>query len=213
MLALIDLPIVTYNPVIQRILKHVVVIRYGHDLFMPAPFQASGVYKAPHLFNGVFARGVEFEGFLDKRCLGAVYDNGVGIPVVYIAHRRPGRPDAIAQLLAYAALNVLGQVVHVILGLAESDREHEFALRCGVEPKGGELERKDLAGVHQIYQAATINGVTAKPVRVPGDYALGRALLDAGDHLVEYLAARFFGRFALNELADNGEAFLSGVVA
>ncbi|MBI5744770.1 MAG: hypothetical protein HY952_09510 [Elusimicrobia bacterium] len=47
---------------------------------------------------------------------------------------------------------------------------------------------------------------------MPGNYAVGGALLKAGDHFVEYLAARFLGGLAFNKLAGYGEAVLLGVV-
>jgi hypothetical protein len=47
---------------------------------------------------------------------------------------------------------------------------------------------------------------------VPGNNAVGRTLLKASHHFVEYLAARFLGGFAFDEFAGYGEAVLLGVV-
>ncbi|OGR94834.1 MAG: hypothetical protein A2016_06935 [Elusimicrobia bacterium GWF2_62_30] len=48
---------------------------------------------------------------------------------------------------------------------------------------------------------------------MPGNYALGCALLKASDHLVEHVAARLLGGFAFDELAGYGETILFSVVA
>ncbi|OGR63609.1 MAG: hypothetical protein A2X31_05355 [Elusimicrobia bacterium GWB2_63_22] len=115
--------------------------------------------------------------------------------------------------MAYAALYVFREVVHVILGLAEGDRQHELTLWRRVKPERGKLQFQNLACVHQIDQFSAVNTIPREAVRVPGHYAVGRALLKASDHLVEYGAARLLGGFAFDELAGYGETVLFSVVA
>ncbi|OGS08026.1 MAG: hypothetical protein A2270_02985 [Elusimicrobia bacterium RIFOXYA12_FULL_51_18] len=111
-----------------------------------------------------------------------------------------------------AAVHVLRKVINVVFALAKSDRKHELPLRRGVEPECRGLQGRYLADVHKVDKPPAVYGVAGQPVRVPSHYALGRALLHLGYHVVEQLAARLLGGFAFNELADYGQTVLLGVV-
>ncbi|OGR96953.1 MAG: hypothetical protein A2016_03470 [Elusimicrobia bacterium GWF2_62_30] len=185
----------------------------GQRLLLIAPDKPGRVQELPELSYRVIAGGVQFKGFLDKRRALLVHIDSVVFLVVKVAHRRPGRPDTVAEFLAQPSLYVLREIVHVILALPKSDGEHELSLRRGVEPEGRELELRDPAGIHQVDDAPAVHGVAGQPVRVPGHYAVGRALLKLSHHLVKDLAARLFGGLAFHEFAGNGQPLLIGVLA
>ncbi|OGR51805.1 MAG: hypothetical protein A2049_11715 [Elusimicrobia bacterium GWA2_62_23] len=109
-------------------------------------------------------------------------------------------------------MHVFRKVINIVFALAKGDGQHELALWRGVEPEGRELQGRYLADVHQVDKPPAVYGVAGQPVRMPGHYTLGRALLKASHHVVEYLAARLLGGLALNELTDYREAVLLGVV-
>ncbi|HOI42174.1 MAG TPA: hypothetical protein PK523_04440 [Elusimicrobiales bacterium] len=120
------------------------------------PFQANAVHYTPDFRQRVIACGVKLKGLPDKDRPVFIRIDRLGVLVVDVTERGAGGPDTIAKFLAEASLDVLREVVHIVLRLPEGDRQHELALRCGVKPKGRELQGGDLADVHQIDNAPAI---------------------------------------------------------
>ncbi|OGR78344.1 MAG: hypothetical protein A2X32_02300 [Elusimicrobia bacterium GWC2_64_44] len=185
MFALIKLAPEPHKPVVDRVLEHVLIIGNGKRAALPGPLKPHLVHGAAQLRQGIIARGVQLKGFADKLHAVLIRQDGLGFKVVYIAERSAAGPGAVAQFLPEAAVNVLRKIINVVFALAESDRKHELPLRRGVEPEGRELQGRYLADVHQVDNAPAVYGVAGQPVRVPGHYTLGRALLHLGYHVVE----------------------------
>ncbi|MDQ7774050.1 MAG: hypothetical protein RDU13_11085, partial [Elusimicrobiales bacterium] len=133
------------------VLEDMLVVRGGQGLVLFA-HESKPVYYVPDLRHRIIAGGVEVEDLFNERRFCRVRQNGPQVLVVQVAERSPARPYAVAELLAYASLDVLREVVHIILALAEGYGQHELALWRGVEPEGGELKGGYLAGVLTLPQ-------------------------------------------------------------
>ena len=46
------------------------------------------------------------------------------------------------------------------------------------KPKGGEFERFYFAGIYKVNDFTAVNGISGKPIRMPGDNAVGLPVLD-----------------------------------
>ena len=139
----------------------------------------------------------QFEGFLrfEKR-LRIGFDSPQA-RLVEIAERSFAGKHAVPYLLPDAAQDILAEVVAVILGLPEGDREHEFPLRRGFKPKRREFERHDLYGINKVDDLSAVYRIASQPVGMPRNDAGGDPFLYLVYHLVEDRAAGFLRTLAL----------------
>ncbi|UMX47612.1 MAG: hypothetical protein L7H18_04165 [Candidatus Nealsonbacteria bacterium DGGOD1a] len=97
--------------------------------------------------------------------------------------------------------------------MAKRNIQHEFSLRRGFKPKGGEAQGGDCAGIDKIDDLAAVNAVAGQPVGVPSNDALRPAFLYLFDHLVEDRPSRNLGRLFFNESLDDGQILARSKIA
>src|SRR5947209_3161143 len=103
------------------------------------------------------------------------------------------RQPAILHLRAISPADVFAQAVNVILGIPEDDREHELALGVILKAEGRKPKVFELLGIEEVDDAPAVDGISCKPIRMPGDDALGFSCCNALKHRIEYRTARRFG--------------------
>src|SRR5207245_11115485 len=75
--------------------------------------------------------------------------------------------------------DVFAERIDIVLGLAEHDPQHEFALGRVLEGVGRETQIKQLAGVEEVEYLAAVDGIARQPVGVPGKNTARLAARDA----------------------------------
>ncbi|MFH0851327.1 MAG: hypothetical protein V1876_01105 [Candidatus Peregrinibacteria bacterium] len=133
------------------------------------------------------------------------------LSIVDVSQRGRPRPLATAHLLAHPALHVLGKVIHVVLGLAESDIQHEFPLRCRLKPEGRELQSFEFAGVQKMHDLSSVHAVPGEPVGMPCENAVCLSPFHHFQHSGELGSPGLFCGFGLAERGDDFQLFFCGV--
>src|SRR3989339_615320 len=87
--------------------------------------------------------------------------------LVHISNRRHLRPYSFLHFVSMSALNIFRQIIHIILGLRKSDREHEFALRCRIKPKSWKFHLHNYTSINEVDDFPPIYRVASKSIRMP----------------------------------------------
>ena len=105
-------------------------------------------------------------------------------------------------------LNIDAERIDHVFRLAESNVEHEAALRRVLEPERREVQGFELAGVQCVDDPSAVDTVARESVGMPCQYATHRARLDVIHHGIEDGSSWLPGRLRLDQFGDNPEALL-----
>src|SRR3989339_813762 len=207
-----QLPVHADDSVVRMMLEHLLDIGHRQHLaFARAnPEECEFVSEREKRMS---SRGVHLERLAhDWRFLG-VRLNVPLLSVVDVSKRCRPRPLASAHFLAHAAFHILGKVVHVVLGLAESNVEHKFPLRSRLKPESGKLQRFELAGVQKMNNPPPVYRVPGESVGMPCENSVCSSFLYNFQHSGELGSPGLFCGFGLAERGDDFQLFFCGVFA
>src|SRR3989339_1417188 len=206
-----QLPVHADDSVVRMMLEHLLDIGHRQHLaFARAkPEECEFVSEREKRMS---SRGVHLERLAhDWRFLG-VRLNVPLLSVVDVSKRCRPRPLASAHFLAHAAFHILGKVVHVVLGLAESNVEHKFPLRSRLKPESGKLQRFELAGVQKMNNPPPVYRVPGESVGMPCENSVCSSFLYNFQHSGELGSPGLFCGFGLAERGDDFQLFFCGIL-
>ncbi len=124
--------------------------------------------------------------------------------IVQVSHGRDARKPAFFELRFVSTPYVLAQAVNVILRLAEDQVKHELSLGVVLETVRRKFQLFQLACIEQINNFPAVNGISSKPIRMPGNDPVSFSFLDPLDHFVENRPSRLLRalRFTLDIFHD-----------
>ncbi|OGG13319.1 hypothetical protein A2773_00790 [Candidatus Gottesmanbacteria bacterium RIFCSPHIGHO2_01_FULL_39_10] len=89
-----------------------------------------------------------------------IYFYGSQLWFINITIRSFTGPNSISQLLSISSFDIFGKIINIIFGLAKGDGKHKLSLRGIVKPEGGKLKIKEFAGIKEINNFSSINGIS-----------------------------------------------------
>ncbi|MDX2117213.1 MAG: hypothetical protein SFY96_03410 [Planctomycetota bacterium] len=203
-LALVELALVSQQAVVDRIRERQLHLAHRRRLAAGAP-QPLGEHDLAEFLEAKVSRRVHLEHLSHQRPMHRVRCDGPRDTVIDVSERRGLRPDAAHDLVSLAAGDVLAQIVHVVLRLAQHDAQHELALGRRLEAERRKPQVFEQSQVNEVNHPARIHRVASQAVWVPRDDAGGFAPLDAVHHRVEDRSAGDLGALLLREDLDDVE--------
>ncbi|MFA5928189.1 MAG: hypothetical protein WC838_02675 [Candidatus Margulisiibacteriota bacterium] len=203
MLALKYFSVVADQSAVHRICQKPLYGHFCQRLILPFSGKPDRGSQLDNIVQGVFPSGIGFEQLLDLRGRYRINFNFLGLEIVIVAKQGHPRPFAPAKFLTQTALNVFGQIINVVFGLAENDVQHKLTLGRVIKAIGREIQVVDQAFIDQVDNFAAVNGVTGQPVRMPGNNAFCFAFFYSGYHFVEYRPAWLLGGPGFSKFLDD----------
>ena len=212
-LAVVQLAAPVEAPGVQRVLQDAVHLA-RRDLAAPRPPIAllAGIdSQAPQRpLPGV----VQLEEHADEHRTGGIGHDAAPavLAVVEVANGRRRGPVPVGRLVVHALADLLGEVVHVVLGHEHLDAMDELLGRAGVVGEHHALLHEMHVDVERVDRHPVLQ-VAVQPIGLlDEDDRLGLPLLaQGGQHLPELGAPRALGRLDVGVLVQHVEAVLLGV--
>lgn len=97
-----------------------------------------------------------------------------------------------------------------MFALRERNVEHELPLRRILKPKRRKFERLESAGVDEVDDSPSIDGISSEAIWMPGKDTLCFSAFDPRDYVVKNRPTWNFGRSRLDKFLDNCEPLSFG---